>query len=111
MRTVGVEEAAAVGSELLNDFLRGHWALSNGLLGDGVHHWLAVGIDRWFAIGTHVWNLLRFDQRRLVVGPQILHDALRDQNYSCNYADGQQHPQCRPHQVDPKVANGFLLTA
>src|SRR5579863_1127296 len=61
MRTIGVEEAATVGSELLNDLLRSDWALCNGLFGDGVHNGLAVAVDHGLAIRSDPLHLHRLD--------------------------------------------------
>ena len=111
MRAVGVEEAAAVGAEFLDDLLRGHRALRDGLRGDRVHHRLAAGIDRRLAVGVHMLHLLRLDQLRRVVGLQVLHHALRHQHQRADDAERQQHPQAAANHVHPEVADGLHLPA
>ena len=111
MSAVGVEEAAAVGAEFLDDLLRGHRTLRDGLRGDRVHHRLAVGVHRGLAVGAHVLHLLRLNQLHRVVGLQVLHHALRDQHQRADNAERQQHPQAAADHVHPEVADGLHLPA
>ena len=111
MRAVGVEEAAAVGAELLDDLLRGHRSLRDRLRGDRIHHRLAAGVNRRLAIGADVLDLLRLHQLYRVVGPQVLHHALRDQHQRAHNAERQQHPQAGADQVHPEIADGLHLAA
>ena len=51
MSAIGVEEAAAVRAQFLNDFLRSNRPLGDGLLRDGVHHRLSLGVNNRLAVG------------------------------------------------------------
>ena len=111
MRAVGVEESAAVGAEFLDDLLRSHRTLRDGLLGDGVHYRLAVGIEAGLPSAPRCWHLLRFHELHLVVGLQVLHHALRNQQQSADDAERQQHPQGGANHINPEVSDGFHLAA
>ena len=102
MRAVGVEEAAAVGPELLDDLLRRHRALGNRLFAEDARLWLAVCARRG--------DCLRIDDRDLVVRLQILYDALRHEEKGADDRDRQQHPKRGAHHVDPEVPDRLLLT-
>ena len=78
---VGVEEAAAVGAEHLDGFLR-----SDGALADGLG--------------------LAFEGMRDGVGVQVLGDALGDQEQRVDDAGGQQDVEQGAGGVDPEVADG-----
>ena len=108
MRAIGIEEAATIGAEFLDNLLRGHRTLRNGLRGNSVHYRFAGGIYRGLTVRVHVLDLLRLHQLHGVVGLQVLHHALRDQNQRTDNAEGQQHPQARAHHVDPEVADGCI---
>ena len=109
MSTVGVEETAAVGAVLLDDLLRSHWPLRDGLRCNRIHYRLAFGIDGRLAVGIHMLHLLRFDQLRRVVRLQVLHHSLRDQQQRADHAERQQHPQDAANHVYPEVADGLHL--
>ena len=66
MRAVGVEESAAVRAQHLDRFLRSDRALRDHLVGDCIHHRLAIVADDWFAVGPSL-HLLRLDQFYRVV--------------------------------------------
>ena len=89
MGRIGVEEAAAVGAKLLDGDLRGRRAHGDRLLG----HRLAVGV------------LGRLNQRRLLVGLERLHHALRNQQQGHNDRQRQQDIERAADQVDPEVAD------
>src|SRR3954470_9929150 len=76
MCTVRLEEAAAVGAEFLDELLRRHRALRNRLIRDGVHHWLAIRADHRLSVRTILRHLKWFDQLRRVIWPQVLNNAL-----------------------------------
>ncbi len=101
MRAVGVEEAAAVRAEHLDRFLRGHRALRDDLLGDGLRGGLAVGARHG--------DLLRLNQRGFVVGPEILHHSLRHKDQRHDQAYRQQHPQKAARQIHPEISDGLAL--
>ena len=109
MRTVRIEKSSAIGAQHLDGFLRSDWALRNGLIGDGIHHRLAILADHRLSVRAGLLYLLRLDQFRRVVRFQVLHDPLRNQRQSVNNAHWQQQPQRRPRHVHPKVANRFFF--
>ena len=83
MGAVGVEESAAVGAHFLDDFLRGHWPLRNGL------------------------RLPRLLERMgRGVGLQVLRNALRDQQQCADDGGRQQHIEQCARRIHPKVADG-----
>src|SRR2546426_10814124 len=62
MGAVGVEEAAAVCTQFLNDFLRSDGALRDGLRRNRIHDWLAIRADYRFTARVHFLDLLRLEQ-------------------------------------------------
>ncbi len=88
MSAVGIEETATVRSELLDELLRSNRALRDGLLGNRVHHRLAVGAHRWLAIGSQMRNLLRLHDLHRVVRLQVLHNPLRHQHQAPTTQNG-----------------------
>src|SRR5207245_11633457 len=79
MRAVGVEEAAAVRAELLDDFLRGDRSLRDRLL-------------------------RAFNGRNNVVRPKVLDDTLRHEHQRTNETDREKDPETAPDDVDPEIA-------
>ena len=67
MRRVGIEEAAAIGAQLLDDLLRGDRSLRDDLLG-------------------------AFQRLDVSVGAEVLRHALPYQHQREHDADGKQHP-------------------
>ena len=86
MRGVGIEEAAAVSSQHLDDLLGGHRSHGNRLLG-------------------------AFQGRGADVGTQILRHALPDEEQANNDRDRQQDVECATSQIDPKIADTFRRAA
>ena len=80
MGGVGVEEAAAVGAEHLDDFLRSHRSLGDHLLG-------------------------AFERRRLGIGAEILRHALPDEEQADDDRDRQQDVERAAGQIDPEIAD------
>ena len=76
MCTVCVEETAAIGAELLNDFLRSHRTLRDVLRRHRVHELLSIGTQYRFAACINFWDLHGLNQFRGVVRLQVLHHAL-----------------------------------
>lgn len=103
VRTVGVEEAAAVGAEHFYSFLRGDGADRDALLG----HCLSGG----FAVRALRLHCLWLDELGGRVWLQILDDALRDEDERDDEADREQNPQERAGQVDPEISDGFGFAA
>ncbi len=89
MRRVDVEEAAAVGAELLDRDLRGRRPHGQRLLGDR----RAVGVGRGLDEGH---RLIRFE---------VLHHALRDQRERQHERQGQQDVERAAREVHPEVAD------
>src|SRR6266496_4735658 len=114
MRTVGIEKATAVGTELFDDFLRSHWPLSDCLRRDGLRLFrvsaIRIGDNLTGGVLLIDFNALLIDQLRRVVGPQVLHYALRNQHERAYDANRQQHPKRCPRHVHPKVSDGLHLT-
>ena len=94
MRGVGVEEAAAVGAEHLDGFLRGDRTLGDGLGGDGLG----------FAVGAG--DGLGFDEFGGVVGAEVLDDTLGDEREGEDEGDRGEDPEDGAGHVDPEVAEG-----
>ncbi len=86
MRRVGVEEAAAVGAELLDGELTGDRTLRDRLLG-------------------------AFERRRIDVLAEVLRHAERDKRECRDDRQRQQHVKRDPRQVDPEVADRRRLGA
>ena len=110
MCAVSVEKSAAIGSEHLDGFLRGHRALRDGLFCHGLHDRFAIGADDEFAVCNFL-HLLRLDQFRRVIRPEVLDYALRHQDNRADNAKGQQYPQRRPRQCRPRNCRSYLSRA
>ena len=82
MGGIGVEEAAAIGAQHLDDFLRGDRPLGDHLLG-------------------------AFERRRLGVGAEILRHALPDEEQADDDRDRQQDVERAARQIDPEVADAL----
>ena len=109
MCAIGIEEAPTVRAKLLDNFLRGHRALRDGLFRNRVHDRLAIRTHSRFSIRAHSLHLLWLNHRCLVVGSKILHHPLRNEYQSSHNAEWQQHPQRTADEVNPEVPNGFHL--
>ena len=103
MRAIGVDEAAAVGAENLDGFLRGDGTLRDHLIGDGLGGGLAVR-----AGGLHG---LRIQKLRGVVRPQVLNHALGDENQRNHQARGEQNPEHAARRIHPEIADGLRFLA
>jgi len=107
VRAVRVKEAATIRAPFLDDLLRSHRPLCDGLLCHGVHHGLAIGADNGFPAGIHFRHVLRFDQLHRVVGLQVLNDSLRDQcqrSHDAKWQQHQRHERTRSTQKLPMVS-------
>ena len=109
MRGIDVEEATAIGAELLDRDLGGSRTDGDGLpnFRDGCHDRLARGVLQCLAVGIQfrlfvLHRLAEFDGLRRREG---LHHALADQHHSQNQRQRQQDVQGRAHQIDPEVAD------
>jgi ribosomal protein S15P/S13E len=83
MRRVGVEEAAAVGAELLDRLLRGDRPIGSVCLSvlRVFHHRVALVVLERLAVGAVLGLLvLDLERRHVLVGVEVLHHALADQN-------------------------------
>ena len=116
MRRVDVEEAAAVGAELLDRDLRGRRPERQGLLLGArlFHDRLAVLVGERLAVGA-VLRLLELErllhQIHRLVGREGLHHALRDEDPGEQERQRQQNVQGRAGQVGPDVADAVRLLA
>ena len=86
MRGIDVEEAAAVGAELLDGDLAGDGALRDRLLG-------------------------AFERRRIDVAAEVLRHAERDERERHDDGQRQQHVERGARQIDPEIADGRRLGA
>ena len=112
MGAVGIEKSAAVGAQHLDRFLRSNRPLRNRLVGNGIHHRFAIRTNHRLAIGSGLLDLLRFEQFRGVIRPEILHDALRNQQQRIDDAGRQQYPESGAGHVDPEISEvSFSLRA
>ena len=110
MRRIGVEEAAAVGAELLDRLLRGDGPqrqgllLRRGALHDGaaglVIHGIAGRIELWLLVGEGL------EGGDVLVGAEVLHHALPHEQDRQHGRDRQQDVERRAGDVDPEVADG-----
>ena len=82
MRRVGVEEAAAIGAELLDGDLRGGRALAIDLLG-------------------------ALERGRVDIGAEVLRHALPDEDQRGDDRQRQQHVERAAREVDPEIADGL----
>ena len=80
MRGIRIEEAAAVGAQMLDHHLRGDGALRDGLLG-------------------------AFERRRVDISAEILRHALPDEHDRTDDADRHQHIERAARDIDPEVAH------
>ncbi len=101
MRAVRVEEAAAVGAEHLDGFLRSDGTLRNSLRGNSLRGGFAVGACRR--------DGLRLDELCGVVWAEVLNNALRDKKQCVNEARRKQHPERGARGIDPEVAERLRL--
>ncbi len=92
MSAVGVEKTATIRAQHLDRFLRSHRTLGNHLVGNCIHHRLAILAHARLPVGPQMRDLLWFDQLRRVVRSEILHHALRNQKQRVHNAGRQQHP-------------------
>ena len=95
MGRVGVEEAAAVGAQLLDGDLAGGRPDGDGLLR---HDGRVRGPERLDQLGDRI-------------GTPRLHHALRHEQQGPHQRERQQHVERGAGQVDPEVADGALLRA
>ena len=109
MSAVGVEKTATIRAQHLDRFLRRDWTLGDHLVGDRIHHRLAILAHRRLPVSPKVRHLLRLDQFGRVIRPEVLHHALRNQKQRINNAGRQQHPERGPRQVNPEIADGLFL--
>src|SRR5690349_6689631 len=110
MSAVGVKEAAAVRSKLLDNFLRRDWSLRDVLVGDCVHHWLSIRVNQRLAVRACLLYLLRFHQRGNVIRLEVLRHSLPHQQQRTNNTSRHEHPQRATNKINPEVAYRFLLT-
>ncbi len=89
MSAIHIEEAAAVGAELLDRNLRRRRSHRQGLRGD---HFL-------------VRVLRGLDQVDILVGLEVLHDSLRNQQNGQDHGKRQQDVHGRTHEIDPEIAD------
>ncbi len=89
MRAVGVEEAAAVGAELLDRDLRCGRPQRQGLR----RHEILVRVLRWLK------------PRNLFVRSKILHNALRHEQQGQDQRQWHEHIKRRTHEIDPVIAD------
>ena len=109
MRRVHVEEAAAVCAELLDGHLHGGGTHGQRLLGHGRR--LGLGLSLLVEDGVALGILhggggsRRLEERHRLIGAEVLHDALRDEQERQNEGHWQQDVERRAHEVDPEVAD------
>ena len=110
MRRVGVEEAAAVGAEHLDRFLRGDRTHGQGLgLRRGrLRHGIALVVLERLAGGIELGIVVfrDFQCRHVLVGVEILDGALTHQEHGKDQRERQQDLQRNAGQIDPGVADG-----
>ena len=107
---VGVEEAAAVGAELLDALLGGDRTHRQSLGARAVRllHGVAGGVLDGVAggVGLRLLPGERLECGHVLVGAEVLDDSLRHQRERQQQRQRQQHVQRRARQVDPEVADG-----
>ena len=111
MRRVGVHEAAAVGAEHLDRFLRGDRAHGQGLgrLRNGFGHGIALVVLDRLASSVELGHVVLggLHGRHVLVGIEVLDDALADQEHGIDQRDRQQHIERDAGEIDPGVADGL----
>src|SRR5262245_34115082 len=101
VRAVGVEEAPAVRTPFLDEFLRGDRPLGDLLLGYGLSRRLAVGVRLLHFLWVNDFG----DRVRL----QVLRYASGDQQQRAYQAEGQQNPERGARHIHPEVAERVPL--
>src|ERR1700733_8244851 len=101
MRAIGVEEAATVGTEHLNGFLRCCRPLRNALRRHSLGRRLAICSRSGDSLGLH--------QLRLVVGAEVLDYALRHQKQRIDKTAWQQNPKGGARCIYPEIAERLRL--
>ena len=111
MRRVRVEEATAVGAEVLDSDLRRGRTEREGLRSDGrfLGHLLARGVLHRIAVGVldRLGRRGRLQQRHVLVSAEVLHDALRGEQQGDDERQRQQHVQRAARQIDPEIADAL----
>ena len=107
MRPIGVKEAAAIGTQVLDKLQRSHRPLRNDLLRhlDRLHDGLTARIGDRIAIAVHAGLLITggLQQRHRLIGLEVRRHALPDEQQPTYEREGQQHPEGRPSEIDPKI--------
>jgi len=103
MSAVNVKEAAAIGAEHFNGFLRSYRACAMVCSGGD--------FGRRFSAGVGGLDSLRLEQFHGVVGTQILGYALRNQQERIQDAGRNENPQPGPRHINPEIADRLLFTA
>src|SRR6185369_15472940 len=101
MRTIRIEEAAAVRAEHLDGLLRGDRALGDSLRGDNLGRCLSIRAGRRYRLGLH--KLCR------VIRPKVLDNALRHKKQRIDKTRRKQYPEARARSVDPEVPECLRL--
>jgi hypothetical protein len=115
MRRVRVEESAAIGTQNLDGLLRCHrphgQRLSVGRGGLGQR--IALGVLERHAGGVELGVVVLecLDRRHILVGVEVLNDALTHEEHRERAAQRQQQVQGNARQVHPEIADSLCGTA
>jgi hypothetical protein len=115
MRRIDIEEATAIGTQLLDGHLRGHRADGNALLvaGDFFGQRLIFVVKQRLTVGAELrlLELDRFERRRRVMCGESLHHTLAAQRNGQADRQRQQDVERRAHHIYPEIAEriGFPL--
>ena len=112
---VGIEEAAAIGSQQLDGLLRRHGPHGQCLRSRAglLHLYVARRIQQRHAIGASHRRLVDrcLQGRHLPVAVKVLDDALRHEENGDHQGNRHQHPQRDAREIGPDIADGAKARA
>src|SRR5215510_4221718 len=107
MCPIGIKEAAAIGTQVLDKLQRRHRSLRNDLLRhlDRLQEGPTARIGDRIAMAVHAGLLITgwLQQRHRLIGLEVHRYALPDEQQPAYERKGQQHPEGRPREIDPKI--------
>src|SRR5262245_26798241 len=107
MGPIGIKEAATIGTQILDKFQRRYRSLRNDLLRhlDRLQEGPTARIGDRIAIAVPAGLLITgwLQQRHRLIGLEVRRHALPDEQQPTYERKGQQRPEGRPSEIDPKI--------